>query len=157
MPNSDCFCFASILRNLLSLLCKFDDISDAALCHNLIVCIESKYFMKLISKVSSCIGRLISCSWNCMQVHFSQCRYDLFCCVFFFQLLFQYPIDHQWKIADQKVCLYSVFSGKIYRSCTEFCFHDSERFFDFPSLFTLAFMYSLKSSASSISKKKFVH
>lgn len=66
MPNSDCFCFAPILRNLLSLLCKFDDISDAALCHDLIVCIESKYFMKLISKVSSCIGRLISRSWDDM-------------------------------------------------------------------------------------------
>ena len=48
MPDSDCFCFAPILSNLLSLLCKFDDISDAALCHDLIVCIKSKYFMKLI-------------------------------------------------------------------------------------------------------------
>lgn len=65
-PDFDCFCFVPILRNLLSLFCKFDDISDAALCHDLIVCIESKYFMKLISKVSSCIGRLISRSWDDM-------------------------------------------------------------------------------------------
>ena len=100
MPDSDCFCFAPILRNLLSLLCKFDDISDAALCHDLIVCIKSKYFMKLISKVSSCIGRLVSCPRDDMQFHFSQCCYDLFCCVFFFQLFFKYSIDHQWQIAD---------------------------------------------------------
>ena len=71
MLNSDCLCFVSILRNLLSLLCKFGDISDAALCHDLIVCVESKYFMKLIGKVGSCIGRLISCSRDDMQFHFS--------------------------------------------------------------------------------------
>ena len=143
MPNSDCFHFASILRNLLSLLCEFDDISDAALCHDLIVCIESKYFMKLICQISSCIGWLISCSWNYMQFHLSQCCYDFFCCVFFFQLLFQYPVDQQRQITYQEVCLYSVFSGKIYRSCPEFCFHDSERFFNLPSLLTYSddFLY----------------
>ena len=100
MPNSDCFCFAPILRNLLSLFCKFDDISDAALCHDLIVCIESKYFMKLISKVSSCIGRLISCSWNYMQFHFSKCCYDLFCCVFFFQL---FQVSDRSSVTDSRL------------------------------------------------------
>lgn len=50
-----------------------------------------------------------------------------------FQFLFQNPVDYQSGEACDKVSCNSIFYGKIYWSCFEFCFHDSKTFFDFPS------------------------